>query len=158
MTIHQFIVQNNVRPADAIVLRKKFLGMVDHYVIYMGIVDGRHLFVANYSPGVRVVSPSEMAKYLRFLVPSAVERFPGKTAAARNAALRRARSRIGERDYRYFSNNCESFKNYVHYGENRSEQAENFKTGAKAAGAVLLGGLLVAGLISALSGDDEEYD
>lgn len=154
MTIHQFIVQNNIRPTDAIVLRKKFLGMVDHFVIYLGITNGRHRFAANFSGGVKYVSPQEISRYLDFLVPRSIERFPGRTAAARNAALRRAHSRIGENDYRYLSNNCESYKNYVHYGVNRSHQAENFKTGAS----VVIGGLLIAGLISALSGSDEEYD
>ena len=38
--------------------------------------------------------------------------------------VERARSRIGENDYRVLTNNCEHFCNWCIYGINRSSQAE----------------------------------
>jgi len=38
--------------------------------------------------------------------------------------VRRARSRIGENDYRLFTNNCEHFCNWCLYGVSRSAQVE----------------------------------
>lgn len=123
MRLNQFIKENSLKAVDAIVLRKKFLGMVDHYVIYMGIQNNNHVFIANYRNGVKVVSNKEVNYYLQSLEPSRIERFEG-TRQERVVAFKRATSRIGERAYNYFSNNCEHFKNWVHYGENFSEQVD----------------------------------
>jgi hypothetical protein len=131
MSIHQFITVNSVQPADAIVLNKKFFGMVDHYVIYLGIVGAVHQFVANYVNGVRLIENDEIQKYLTTLVPTKIDRFPG---IDRPAALKRARSRIGERAYNYLANNCEHFKNFVHKGISESTQVQ------KVGGLLALGG------------------
>ncbi len=124
------INQNNLKPADAIVLRKKFMGMVDHFAIFLGY-DKRNqpIFVANYTKGVKQISESELNGFLEKLNPTHIERFEGNDKM-RLLAVKRAVSRIGERAYDYFSNNCESFKNYVQKGVSYSKQAENFNKSA----------------------------
>lgn len=141
MTLFELIRVNQIRPADAIILRKKFLGMVDHYAVFIGYRGSQAVFVANYRDGVKEVNPSEMNQILEFLQPTKVDRFPGDEFQRQNA-IRRALSRVGERAYSYIANNCEHFKNWVHYGENYSKQVE-------VAGNVSLGlgtGLLIKGI------------
>jgi len=134
------IQQNNLKQADAIVLRKKFLGMVDHFAIFLGYDNNKYpYFVANYKGGVQRVSEKELDSFMRKLEPIRIERFNG-TEVERKNAVERAISRIGERAYDYFANNCESFKNYVQRGVNYSRQAENFN---EIAGAVSVGSAVV---------------
>lgn len=162
MTLIQFIQVNNLQQADAIVLRKKLLGMVDHFAIFLGYRGNQPVFVANYRDGVKEVSLGEMMQLLKTLEPTTIDRFPGPEHE-RKSAVRRAISRIGEKAYSYFANNCEHFKNWVHYGENRSQQVnatgnialgfgagmaiaaiagKNTKVGAIAVGLLLLGAIL----------------
>lgn len=165
MTIFDFIIYNNVKSADAIILRKrKILGMVDHYAIFLGYdtSSGDPLFVANYHDGVKIIPKFEINQLLAMLEPTDIDRFSGNEQQ-RTGAINRAMSRVGERAYNYFSNNCEHFKNWVHYGNNYSEQvqvaadsclalavgtgigaiaAKNPKVGAIATGLLLLGILL----------------
>lgn len=142
LTLNQFVNQNRLRPADSIIMRKKFFGMVDHYVIYLGTINGRHRFVANYTQGVRVIPNSELVQFLSYLIPKQIEAFPGNEFQ-RRSAVQRAESRIGEKAYDYLANNCEHFKNWVHYGEHKSYQAEGAKT--------LFGALAVVGIIAAIA-------
>ena len=121
MSINEFIRVNSLKQTDALVLRKRFFGMVDHYVLFMGYRANKPIFVANYKDGVKEVSASEINKYLQVLEPSTIERFDGNDSE-RMIAFRRALSRIGEKAYNYFGNNCEHFKNWVHHGENFSTQ------------------------------------
>lgn len=120
MSLHQFISVNNLQPADAIILRKKFLGMVDHFAIYLGGTQ----FVANYRDGVKVIPYNEMVMFLQKLEPTQIDKFLGNEWDRANA-IQRATSRVGERAYNYVANNCEHFKNWVHYGENFSSQVDN---------------------------------
>ncbi|MDX2362395.1 MAG: lecithin retinol acyltransferase family protein [Crocinitomicaceae bacterium] len=149
MTLDQFIRVNAIRPADAIIMRKKFFGMVDHYVIYLGqdVDHGQHIFVANYTKGVCIIENVELAKFLIFLVPSNIDRFYGDEFERENA-IRRAISKIGKKAYNYLENNCEHFKNWVHRGEHKSEQADNFKTGL----AIGVGTVAVVGLLALIFG------
>lgn len=125
MTLNQFITTYNIRPADSIVMKKKLFGMVDHYVIYLGISNERkHVFVANYTKGVRVIPDQELREFLQILEPTKIDRFVGNETQ-RVAAVNRAISRIGERAYSYVTNNCEHFKNWVHRGEHKSAQVDN---------------------------------
>ena len=140
MTIDNFIMWNNLRPVDAIIMTKKFFGMVDHYVLYMGIHEGRQTFVANYTKGVHVLTDSELNQFLAELSPKSIEKFPGNEQQ-REAAFQRAVALLGENSYHLISNNCEHYKNYVHYGTRYSKQAENFKTGIMVTAVV---GLLIA--------------
>lgn len=149
MTINQFINRYNIRPADAVIMRKKLFGMVDHYVIYLGVHNNQHIFVANYTKGVQVISTDELNKFLQYLSPTDIDRFPGHEEN-RQYAVERAISRINEKAYDYFDNNCEHFKNWVHTGKHVSVQAENFKQGAKMA----LGTVAVVGLLSAFFKED----
>ncbi|NQZ76779.1 MAG: lecithin retinol acyltransferase family protein [Ekhidna sp.] len=142
MTLNQFIRDNRLRPADAIVMRKKLFGMVDHYVIYLGLIRNRHTFVANYTQGVKIIPNNELIQFLSFLVPKSIEAFPGNEYQ-RKFAVHRAKSRIGEKAYDYLANNCEHYKNFVHYGEHKSIQADGAKT--------LFGTLAIVGIIAAIA-------
>ncbi|MCB0476748.1 MAG: lecithin retinol acyltransferase family protein [Crocinitomicaceae bacterium] len=161
MTLHQFVVANDLKQADAIILRKKLLGMVDHYAIFLGYRNSNPVFVANYRDGVKEVSYKELSTILQTYQPEQIDRFPGPEAH-RQLAVQRALSRIGERAYNYIANNCEHFKNWVHHGENRSQQVKNAgdvslgiaavagvaAIGAKSEKAALVGmGFLLAGLL-----------
>lgn len=162
MTTSQFIQTNNLKQADAIVLRKKLLGMVDHYAIFLGYRGNHPIFVANYRDGVKEVSIIEIGQLLQTLEPTSIDRFFG-SETERRQAIQRAMSRIGEKAYNYIANNCEHFKNWVHRGEHRSDQVKaagnaavivgagtaiialankNPKAGAIAVGLLLLGALL----------------
>ncbi len=148
MNIHQFVQTNALRIADAIMLKKKFFGMLDHYVIYAGVIGGRHHFVANYENGVNYVDERDINYYLEILIPEQIERFPGHELH-RQAALQRATNLVGKQEYRLLSSNCEHLKNYVHYGKWESKQVEDFGKGAAAVGiaALVVGlfGLLISG-------------
>lgn len=134
MSIPNFIKTNGLQPADAIVLQKRFFGMVDHFVIYIGIYNGQYAFVANYLEGVKIIPTNEIQNFLVEMEPTKIEKFPGHEAG-RNEALRRAMSQIGQKAYNYIANNCEHFKNFVHYGYKKSTQVQ------KAGAAIALGGL-----------------
>ncbi|MBI1287150.1 MAG: hypothetical protein GC178_06170 [Flavobacteriales bacterium] len=152
MTINQFVQVNGLGITDAIVLRKKFFGMVDHYALYMGVRENRHVFIANYTQGVREIGEDELAEFLTQLEPTRIERFPGNEIQ-RVSAIRRAWSRVGQQAYDYITNNCEHFKNWVHWGEHRSEQVE--AAGKVVAGAALIaGGALAIGLLASLLKED----
>jgi len=136
------ISENNLQPADAIVLRKKFIGMVDHYAIYLGSDEKNEpIFVANYTKGIKRISKNELNNFLRTLQPTHIEKFKGD-ANMRKSAIERAIKRLGEDSYHFFKNNCESFKNYVHFGVNKSVQAEDFNN--------VTGSLAIAGATVAL--------
>jgi len=168
MTLTQFVQQNGIKQADAIILRKKILGMVDHYAIFLGYRNNTPVFVANYREGVKEVSISEMSKILQTYEPAKIDPFPGPEKQ-RSIAVKRAMSRIGEKAYNYISNNCEHFKNWVHYGDNYSAQVNNVGNASigiaagvgiaaiatknpKVAG--IAAGLLLLGLILKVAADD----
>lgn len=141
MIIQNFVTQFAVMPADAIILNKKFFGMVDHYVIYLGIMDHDHRFVANYIDGVKIIPNTEIDNLLQSYVLTKVEKFPGPNDE-RGKAIKRALSRIGEKTYNYVLNNCEHFKNFVHHGIKKSTQVERAGVGFMMAGiGVSLSGL-----------------
>lgn len=137
MDVNIFISTYRVKPADAVVLTKKFFGMVDHFVVYIGIRNAEHQFVANFIEGVRVIPRKDIDKWLSTYVPTDVDRFPGPEHT-RGEALKRAMSKIGESAYNYIANNCEHFKNFVHHGIATSSQV------TKAGVAVAVGGAGVA--------------
>ena len=137
MNVNVFVTRFQIQPADAVVLNKKFFGMVDHFVIYLGIIELEHQFVANFVDGVKVIPATDINKWLVAYVPSKIERFPGP-ASKRSEALKRAFSMIGQRAYNYIANNCEHFKNFVHYGIASSSQV------TKAGIALSMGGLGLA--------------
>lgn len=150
MTLNQFITTYNIRPADSVVMKKKLFGMVDHYVIYLGLSNNRnHVFVANYTKGVKIIPDHELREFLQILEPTKIDRFHG-TEPQRVAAVNRAISRIGERAYNYVTNNCEHFKNWVHRGEHKSAQVDNAMEGV----AIGAGIAALAGLVSLIFSKD----
>jgi hypothetical protein len=142
--IEQIIIQNNLQPADVVVLKKKFFGMLDHFVVYLGRDSNTNLpvFAANYTKGTQYIWGKDVEIFLQDLEPERIERFVG-TEHQRNQAINRALSKIGENNYNYFTNNCEHYKNFVQSGIPHSEQANNFGNGlAVVAGAMFFGALL----------------
>ena len=143
MNLNDFIKRNNLKQTDAIVLKKRFLGLADHFVLFMGYRGNQPVFVANYKDGVQEVPMYELQKYLKVLKPERIERFPG-SEDERKFAFKRAISRIGERAYNYLGNNCGHYKNYVHYGINYSKQVDT----AGNVGLTIGAGLGLAGVVS----------
>mgnify|MGYP002713199546 CR=1 FL=1 len=141
----QFVIANSLLPADAILLKKKFAGMFDHFAVYLG----RHpqtnepLFAANYTKGVGIIEPQEANQFLQKLEPEKIERFTGNQEQ-RRGAIKRAISMKGKRSYHLIFNNCEHYKNFVQFGKKYSKQVDNFGTGALLAG----GATAVVGLAS----------
>ena len=143
MNIKSFVVQNGLRPADAIVLRKKFMGMFSHFAIYLGDDDfGNPKFSANFTKGVKLLPNREINEQIKVYKPERIERFKGNNYQ-RTSAIERACSRIGENAYDFLSNNCEHYKNWVHYGKEISDQVDNVGAGSLAIGTTMaIGGLL----------------
>jgi len=158
MNINTFINSNALKPADAIVVKKIGIGLLKHYIIYLGVFGGHHRFMANYTKGIQIISFEELGKFLNQYSPVQLNRFKGN-AFEREEALERAWSRRGEREYDLILNNCEHYKNFVHYGYQKSDQVENLGIGLVAAGSAIavggaankndnsvIGGLVLAGL------------
>ena len=138
MTIEYFIQVNNIQPADAIVVQKQKFGILDHYVIYLGKGgDGEHKFIANYTAGIRFLPYQKLLEFLMTYIPVRINKFIGDRMQ-RTFAVQRALSRLNENAYNLILNNCEHFKNFVHFGIEKSEQVEEF------GGALAVGGLGIA--------------
>ena len=151
MTLNEFISYNQLRPADAVMLNKKIFGMLDHYVIYLGIVQGGHMFIANYNKGVQIVSENDLKQFLKILVPRQIHRFKGDIVQ-RQEAVQRGLKRLGEKEYDLFNNNCEHFKNDIQYGVSKSHQVDSFKNGIVTVAFVGIG----IGILSSLLGNGKK--
>ena len=68
-------------------------------------------------------------------------------------AIARARSRLTEKDYSFFSNNCESFVNWALTGEDVTDQGNVLATGAGLAVGVGVVGAVAYGLWSVFGGE-----
>lgn len=125
MTIEQFITTYNIKPADAVVVKKENFGILDHYVIYLGKDNfGEHKFIANYTKGIQFIKPVELVSFLKSYVPVRLNRFIGNELQ-RVAAVSRALTRLNEQAYNLILNNCEHFANWVQKGLPKSEQVED---------------------------------
>lgn len=145
--VEQIVSQNSLRPADVVVLRKKFFGMVDHFAVFLGWNAARKpVFAANYTQGTNYISDSELNNFLQTLEPERIERFAGNNFQ-RQQAIERAKLKIGERNYSYINNNCEHYKNFVQTGKPHSEQVENFGNGIAAVTLFALFGVLLSEII-----------
>lgn len=133
MTLNQFIQTNGVEAADAIVVKKNDIGLLDHYLIYLGFHNGEHKFIANYFQGTRVLSYSELNNFSQQFSPARINKFKGNQIQ-RNAAVNRALSRKDQVSYHLLLNNCEHFASYVQTGKSRSEQTTAFGTTLAIAG------------------------
>ena len=121
----QFVIQNDLQPADAIVLRKKFFGMFDHFVVFLGYhqTTDKPLFAANYDKGVQLVKEHETDHFLQTLEPERIERFTG-TELDRKGAIRRALSELGNKSYNLIWNNCQHYASFVQFGKKYSHQVD----------------------------------
>ena len=166
--IDLFVQQNNLEQADAIRVKKMPLKLVNHYIIYLGLKDGFHIFMANTLTGVKVYNYYDLMKDLETFIPEKIEKFVGSFQDRREAVIR-ALSRLNENSYNLILNNCEHFKNWVQNGIHRSKQVENASIATLGIGGLIaatskskgglyagIGLMLFGGLAWALSGENEE--
>jgi hypothetical protein len=142
--IENFVIANSLQPADAVLLNKKFFGMLDHFAVYLGRhpQTNKPVFAANYTGGVQILTPVEVNDFLEKLVPSKIERFYG-TIQQRREAVNRALTMVGKTSYNLIFNNCEHYKNFVLFNKKYSRQVENAgKTAMVAGGATALIGAI----------------
>lgn len=135
MNLDDFIIINRIQPADAIIVKKNFIGLLNHYLIYLGRVGNEHKFIANYTKGTRILTYSELNYYLEDFVPDKIRRFVGNDFQ-RNTAVQRALLRKDQTSYHLLFNNCEHFANYVQTGKDASQQTTTFGTTLALAGLV----------------------
>lgn len=166
MTLSEFITSNKLRPADAVIARKKAISLFDHYLIYLGVNDYRHNFIVRDPKGVRILSYEELNEYIGDFHPSRIKRFLGNEVQ-RKAAVSRALNRMDEISYNLLYDNCEHLANYVQSGKEFSQQTKvaglgltalGIATTASAKNDLVRGiGILTAifGLFTALSEDEE---
>ncbi len=136
MTINQYIQQNNILPGDAIVVRKNNIGLLDHYLIYLGWYYGEHKFIANYFGGTKILTYGEVYNFSLAYRPSRIRRFKGNNIQ-RKAAVERALSRKDQNSYHLILNNCEHYANYVQEGKDYSQQTTLFGAGIAVSGLAL---------------------
>ena len=166
--IDLFVQQNNLEPADAIRVKKMPLKLVNHYIIYLGVKDDFHIFMANTLSGVKVYNYYDLMKDLETFIPEKIEKFIGNFQDRREAVIR-ALSRLNENSYNLILNNCEHFKNWVQNGVHKSKQVEDAGIAALGMGGLMaatskskggvyagLGLMLIGGLAWALSGENKE--
>lgn len=134
--IHRFIFENKLRPGDGVVVRKRFLGILKHYVIYLGKDRGRHRFIANTDQGVQVFSEGQIGDFLQYMKPRMIIPFDGDTRE-RQRAINRALTYPNPDSYSLLANNCEHYFTYVHKGESYSRQAAVYGAGLAATGIVM---------------------
>jgi hypothetical protein len=94
----------------------------NHHGVYVG-----HGCVVHYSglSGFRQCGPVEEVSLSRFAAGHPVKLVDhDRSMYSAQEIVRRARSRIGENDYRLLTNNCEHFCNWCLYGVSRSAQVE----------------------------------
>lgn len=129
--------KNNIKPGDGLVRSKSFLGLIDHYGLYVGqskVIENHPLH------GVRLISLPDFLNGRELL---RVKRFPGNEWG-RSTAVRKAYEMIGTH-YDVLDFNCEHFVNHIHNVGIKSNQADLAKR--------LVLGVLALGLIAAISGD-----
>lgn len=139
MFVKAFIEKNQLQQCDAVELTDP-LGL-KHYAM---LVDEhgslQYRFIGNLTGGVQILSDSQIEEYLGKCEITCIERFPGNKAQRKNA-IGRALRRLGENAYNIIFNNCETFKNWLLYGNPTSRQVVAMTTTAS-----LLGfGLALAG-------------
>ncbi len=92
-----------------------------HHGIYVG--NGRVVHYAGLSGGLWQCGPVEEVSLLQFACGNAIQiADPITTPFSSEEIVRRARSRLGENDYRILTNNCEHFCTWCVGGVSHSEQ------------------------------------
>lgn len=132
----RLVEKNEIKPGDGLIRSKSFLGIIDHYGLYVG----QSMVIENHPlNGVRLVTLSDFLNGRPLLK---VKPYPG-LEWTRNTAVSRAYEMIGTR-YSVFDFNCEHFVNYIHQVGVKSSQADVAKG--------LVFGLLAFGVLAAISG------
>lgn len=136
MSVQEFIYVNNLEVGDVIVARKNgFLGILDHYIVFLGWnrYGSRFEFIANFTEGVKTLSKNEMDALTQSYTPTRIKKFVG-SIDERNSAVNRAMIKLRFKEaYNLFTKNCEHFANYVQTGKEYSAQT-------KIAGTAMVGG------------------
>lgn len=166
-SLDSFVIQNKLQPADAVLVKKQPLKLLNHYLLYLGIYRSRHIFMANTLSGIRVFRYDELMFELNTFQPEKIEKFIG-SEYERRQAVERALMRKDENSYNLILNNCEHFKNWVQKGIHESNQAKTAGKIAVGAGATValtsksdtgkligLGIMLLGGLAWAFSDDED---
>lgn len=136
MRISEFIERYQIKPADAIAVKKNFVGLLNHYLVYLGEdAWGQHVFMANYTKGTRVLTQGEISRFANHMHPVRVRRFSG-SEYDRELAVDRALELRNQDSYHLILNNCEHFASYVQTGKASSAQTNAFGAGLTAAGIV----------------------
>lgn len=148
--ITQFVRANNLRPGDGIVVRKRFLGLLKHYVIYLGQDRGQHYFIANMMGGVTVLNSGQISDFMGYMDPTRIIPFEG-TDYEREKAVRRALNYPDRSNYNLLANNCEHYFNYTQTGQSYSEQTAAFGAGLAAVGTAMT-------INNALKDEEEDED
>jgi hypothetical protein len=94
-----------------------------HHGVYVG--RGRVVHYSGLSGGFWQCGPVEEVSLSRFAIGHAVRIVDHpKSPFSPEELVRRARSRLGENDYRLLTNNCEHFCNWCHTGVSHSAQVQ----------------------------------
>lgn len=98
-------------------------GLYIHHGIYLGSGEVAHY--SGLSSSLKA-GPIEVINLERFANGRPVWLFEEQGEFAQNEIARRARSRVGERQYKLLSNNCEHFCNWCISGKSCSEQIKAY--------------------------------
>jgi hypothetical protein len=96
----------------------------EHHGIDLG--DGTVIEYAGKGSSFKSVRRALLREFLA-RGPALVKRYAPGTAVPPDETVRRAFSRLGERRYDLFSNNCEHFAYWCKTGSHRSSQVESIK-------------------------------
>lgn len=103
----------------------------DHHGIYIGEEKVIHYSGSPSNLKNAIIEETSLDKFIEVTI--AGETFPCKTLIkeekygkfSRKEVVKRAKSRIGERQYNLITNNCETFCNWCITGQNKSNQVTN---------------------------------
>ena len=139
-----------LKPGDVVFANRVFYL---HYGIYAG--KGRVIhYTADNSDfgagaGIRETSLEQFARDGTCGIASFAKSFIKPKFFSRKETVRRARSRIGEKRYNLFFNNCEHFALWCKYGASKSVQVEKAFTAA-----IVLGTIAVAAYLAKLNEEE----
>jgi len=137
--IQNYIITHQLQSIDVIVADKIGYGLLDHYIVYMGICEqGKHWFMGNMpQKGVHWVSEEEASALIQKYKPKRIRRFNG-TDSQIEVAYQRALNLL-DRDYDLIAYNCEHFANQVQFGKAESLQIQKAGMGLGFAALIGLG-------------------
>jgi uncharacterized protein YycO len=118
--MHPILLNNNIQPADRIVIPKSEFQLVQHHAVYLGQnYSGQDLIAENkYGIGVRLITAEDFFSGVNKV--TRIERFSGSNGERKNA-VQRALDKLGQ-PYHLINFNCESFANHVQHAYSTSKQ------------------------------------